>query len=74
MEKASSTEISITVHQCIRRQNSEDIFSISVGTQKYTDLFFIWRNCCLWYECLAVEFIVNESRDLFKRVTLPGMY
>jgi hypothetical protein len=33
---------------------------------KYTDPLFIRRSCCHCYECLAVEFIVKKSYDLFK--------
>jgi hypothetical protein len=33
MEKASSSEISVTIYQCIRRQNPEDVISIGVRTQ-----------------------------------------
>jgi len=30
------------------------------------DILFVLRSCCRCYECLLVEFIDKESRDLFK--------
>jgi len=50
MEETSSFEISVTNYQCIRRQNTEDIFDIGVRTQNI--LIF-----CLFDEAFVI--VVN---------------
>jgi len=47
MEKASASKISVTIYQCIRRQNPEDIFNITVRIQSILIL-------CLFDEALVI--------------------